>query len=135
MIKELATYIAQNVVSPVLTIDTNLFAGFRPADAPARCVAVLEPTGGAVNSYFPDAGEKAVQILTRAVSYWDARSDAYAVFDLLKSKAQVSLPVLLSTDAYKAEFIEAQHFPQSLQQDEEGRWEFSVNFIVRIRKM
>ena len=131
MIKELTQYIEDNTA---FVIDTNLFAGFRPADAPDRCVAVLEPTGGAVNSYFPDAGEKVVQILSRAPSYWDARSDAYVVFDLLKSLAQVTLPVVSSV-TYKAEFIEAQHFPQSLQQDEEGRWEFSVNFVIRIRTM
>ena len=132
MIKELTQYI-ENGTSFV--IDTDLFAGFRPADAPDRCVAVLEPTGGAVNSYFPDAGEKVIQILTRAPSYWDARSDAYVVFDLLKSLAQVTFPTIVSSVTYKAEFIEAQHFPQSLQQDEEGRWEFSCNFIIRIRTM
>jgi hypothetical protein len=132
MIRELTQYV-KNGTSFIL--DTNLFAGFRPADAPDRCVAILEPTGGAVNSYFPDAGEKVVQVLTRATSYWDARSDAYVVFDLLKSKAQVTFPTLVSDTTYKAEFIEAQHFPQSLQQDEEGRWEFSINFVIRIRKM
>lgn len=132
MIRELTQYVEDNTS---FEIDTNLFAGFRPADAPDRCVAILEPTGGAVNSYFPDAGEKAVQVLTRATSYWDARTDAYVVFDLLKSLAQVTLPVLVSDVIYKAEFIEAQHFPQSLQQDEEGRWEFSVNFVIRIRRM
>ena len=132
MIRELTQYI-ENGTSFV--IDTDLFAGFRPADAPDRCVAVLEPTGGAVNSYFPDAGEKAIQVLSRAPSYWDARADIYTVFDLLKSKAQITLPTIVSSVTYKAEFIEAQHFPQSLQQDEEGRWEFSVNFIIRIREM
>lgn len=132
MIKELTKYIENNTT---FDIDVDLFAGFRPADAPARCVAILEPTGGAVNSYFPDAGEKVIQILTRATSYWDARADAYTVFDLLKSKAQVTLPMIISDTTYKAEFIEAQHFPQSLQQDEEGRWEFSTNFVIRIRKM
>ena len=132
MIKELTQYI-ENGTSFV--IDTDLFAGFRPADAPDRCVAVLEPTGGAVNSYFPDAGEKVIQVLTRADSYWDAREDACTVFDLLKSKAQVVLPTILSSRIYKAEFIEAQHFPQSLQQDEEGRYEFSTNFIIRIREL
>jgi len=132
MIKELTTYIENNTV---LVIDTDLFAGFRPSDAPDQCVAILEPTGGAVDSYFPDAGEKVIQVLSRAVSYWDARADAYTVFDLLKSKAQVTFPIIVSDTIYKAEFIEAQHFPQSLQQDEEGRWEFSTNVIIRIRTM
>lgn len=131
MIKELTTYIANNTS---LTVDTDLFAGFRPAEAQPQCVAVLEPTGGIVNSYFPDAGEKMIQILSRAKSYWDARSDIYTVFNLLKSKAQVTLPVVGST-TYKAEFIEAQNFPQSLQQDENGLWEFSANFIIRIREV
>ena len=131
MIKEIATYIENNTE---FEIDVNIFAGFRPSEAPARCVAVLESTGGAVNAYFPDAGDKAVQILSRAKSYWDAREDIYIVFNLLKSKAQVTLPAVGSI-TYKAEFIEAQHFPQSLQQDEEGRWEFSVNFVFKIREV
>jgi hypothetical protein len=132
MIKELAQYIEDNTD---FVIDTDLFAGFRPADAPDRCVVVLESTGGAVNSYFPDAGEKLIQILSRATSYWDARVDIYTVFDLLKSKAQITFPIIVSDTAYKAEFIEAQSFPQSIQQDEEGRWEFSANFIIRIREL
>lgn len=131
MIKELTTYIAAETD---FVLDTDLYAGFRPAQAPNRCVVLLEPVGGTVNSYFPDAGEKIVQVLSRAKSYWDARADIYTVFDLLKSKAQLNLPDVGGT-TYKAEFIEAQNFPQSLQQDENGLWEFSVNFIVRIREI
>lgn len=132
MIKEFTKYIANAGLG--FTIDTNLFAGFRPAEAPARCVAVLEPTGGAVDSYLPDTGEKVVEVLSRAESYWAARDDIYKVFDFLKSKAQVTLPVVIVGTTYVAQFIEAINFPQSLQQDEEGRWEFSANFTVRIRK-
>lgn len=133
MIKELTTYIANGVTGMV--IDTNLFAGFRPAEAPSRCVAILEPTGGAVDSYLPDAGDKGVEVLSRAESYWDAREDIYKVFDFLKSKSQVTLPVVVEGTTYIAQFIEANSFPQSLQQDEEGRWEFSVNFTVRIKQL
>jgi hypothetical protein len=132
MIKELTKYIENNTS---FVIDEDLFAGFRPVDSQDRCVAVLEPTGGMVNSYFPDSGDKMIQILSRAQSYWDARDDIYTVFDLLKSKAQVTFPTLISDTTYKAEFIEAQQFPQSVGQDEEGRWEFSANLLIRIRKM
>lgn len=131
MIRELATYVANNTS---LALESTLWAGFRPSHAPDRCVALLESTGGLVNSYFPDAGEKPVQILSRAESYWDARADIYTVFDLLKSKAQVTLPVVGST-TYKAEFIEAQTFPQSVGQDERGLWEFSSNLVIRIREI
>lgn len=130
MIKEFTKYIKNGVSG--MTIDTNLFAGFRPADCQDRCIAVLENTGGAVNSYFPDTGEKIIQVLTRAQSFWDARDDAYKVFNFLKSKSQVELPVVISPAAYTAMFIEAVNFPQSLQQDEKGRWEFSTNYVVRL---
>lgn len=132
MIKEIATYVANNVSA--LTLESNLYAGFRPDDAADDCVAVLETGGGKVNSYFPDAGEKVIQILSRAKSYWDARSNIYLVHDLLKSKAQVTLPVVGSV-TYKAEFIEAVDFPQSLGQDERGLWEFSQNYVFRIREV
>lgn len=132
MIKEIATYIDQNTA---LTLESTLFAGFRPDHAPDTCVVVLETGGGSVNSYFPDAGEKLIQILSRAKSYWDARSNSMIVHDFLKSKAQVTLPVISGNPTYKAEFIEAQEFPQSLDQDDRGLWEFSQNFIFRIREL
>lgn len=132
MIKEFAKYIEQEVES--LTVDTNLFAGFRPAEAPERCVAVLEPTGGSPDSYLPDAGEKMVQVLSRAPSYWHAREDIYEVFNALISKINVELPEVEEGVTYKALFIEAVNFPQSLAQDDNALWEFSANFIVRIRK-
>lgn len=132
MIKEITTYIANNTS---LTLESTLFGGFRPDSAPDTCVVVLETSGGSVNSYFPDAGEKSIQILSRAKSYWTARSNIHLVFDALKSKAQVTLPVISGNPTYKAEFIEAQEFPQSVGQDERGLWEFSQNFIFRIREV
>lgn len=132
MIKEITTYIANNVSE--LTLETNLFGGFRPDNSPDRCIAVLENAGGSVNSYFPDAGDKLIQILSRAPSFWDARDDIYLVFDLLKSKSQIILPVVDGGATYNAQFIEAQDFPQSLQQDERGNWEFSSNFVFRMKE-
>lgn len=131
MIKEITTYIANNTS---LILETDLFGGYRPDSSPDQCVTVLETGGGSVNSYFPDGGEKLIQILSRAKSYWNARIDAYIVHDLLKSKAQITLPVV-NVVVYKAEFIEAIHFPQSVGQDERGLWEFSQNFIFRIREI
>lgn len=132
MIKEITTYIGTNTS---LTLESTLFGGFRPASALDTCVVVLESAGGSVNSYFPDGGEKAIQILSRAESYWTAREKAYLVHNLLKSKAQVTLPVVSGGPTYKAEFIEAQEFPQSVGQDDRGLWEFSQNFIFRIREV
>ena len=131
MIKEITTYIANNVA---LTLETDLFAGFRPESAPDTCVAIIETTGGPVDSYFPDTGSKYIQVLSRAESYWTARSNNYLVHDFLKSKAQVTLPVVSGGPTYIAEFIEAINFPQSVGQNENDLWEFSSNYIFRICK-
>jgi len=117
-----------------LTLESTLWAGFRPDFAPDDCVVILEAGGGKVNSYFPDAGEKMIQILSRASSFWTARDNIYLVHDYLKSRSQVTLPVVGST-TYKAEFIEAVDFPQSLGQDERGLWEFSQNYVFRVREV
>ncbi|HOY09613.1 MAG TPA: minor capsid protein [Candidatus Omnitrophota bacterium] len=131
MIKSIATYIENN--NAEFVIDTNLFAGFRPSNSQDRCVTILESGGGQTDPYLPDKIAKGIQVLSRAISYWDAREDIFKIYDFLKSKAQITLPVV-GEEAYIAEFIEAQNPPQSLRQDEAGRWEFSVNFIFRIRE-
>ena len=132
MIREIATYIDTNTA---LTLESTLFAGFRPSSAPNTCVAVLETGGGKVNSYFPDAGDRMIQILSRAKSYWTARSNIYLVHDAMKSKAQIDLPQMAGNPIYRMQFVEAVDFPQSLDQDEKGLWEFSQNFVIRMREV
>ena len=132
MIKEIATYINANTS---LVLESTLWTGFRPSNAPNDCVVILETGGGKVDSDFPDAGDRMIQILSRAKSYWDARSNIYLVHDVMKSKAQIDLPQIAPNPQYRMQFVEAVDFPQSLGQDEKGLWEFSQNFVIRMREI
>jgi hypothetical protein len=131
MIKEITTYIEDNVAG--LTIDTNLFAGFRPADAPDDCTTVQETGPGKSNFYLPDFVEKTVQVVTRGKTYFTTRDAALAVYVFLHGKAGISLPVVTTGVLYHAGTIEAIQVPQYIGQDENGLFEFSTNYIFRIQ--
>lgn len=130
MIKEIAQYIEDNTD---FVIGTTLQVGHRIPKAPDECVAVLENTGGKPEFSIPDSVEKAIQILTRAKTYFTARSNAYIVYDLFHGKSGITLPVVAGGEEYLVNVIEAMNVPQSIGQDEKGLWEFSTNFILRIQ--
>lgn len=133
MIKEITTYVENNISS--LTRDTNLFAGHIPSDAPKTHVGILESGGGAVNPFLPDSVEKLVQVLVRAKTYFTARDLSYLIFDFLKSKQNITMPVIGGGTEYRANFIEALNVPQYIGQNENGLYEFSTNFIFRIAEI
>lgn len=129
MIKEITKYIENNTS---LVIRENLFAGHRPPTARDRCSAVLEGAGGSPSFDLPDSIEMAIQVLSRAKTYFTARSDAYLVYALLHGKAGITLPKVESDEFY-ANVIEAQNVPQYVGQDEKKLYEFSTNYIFRIK--
>lgn len=130
MIKEITKYIGDN---SSLVIGTNLFGGHRPPNAPNECVVILENAGGKPEYSIPDSVEKAIQILTRAATYFTARANAYALYAFLHGKSGITLPVITSGEEYLVNVIEAMNVPQPIGQDEKGLWEFSTNFIFRIQ--
>jgi len=130
MLKEITTYIANNTD---FVIGTDLFAGHRPSNAPEECIVILENAGGATNFLLTDKVDKAVQILSRAKTYFTARDNIYTVYNLLHGKSWIELPEVVSGVEYIAMTIEAITIPQSIGQDERGLYEFSVNFIFRIK--
>jgi hypothetical protein len=130
MIKEVAQLIEDNTA---FVIGDDLFVGHRPQDAPARCTVLLERSGGVENFFLTDRVEWALQVLSRAESYMDARDDALAIHAFLHGAAGWTLPVLVSGDAYFLETSEAQAYPASIGQDENGNHEFSTNYILRLR--
>lgn len=131
MIKEIAKYIDNQIAA--LTLGTTLFAGFMPADVDGDSVTVIE-TGGTPNFDLPDQQAKTVQVLSRAQDYWDARTNALSVFNLLHGMKGVSLPVV-NVAAYFVNTGEALSVPQSLGQDEKGRYVISTNYILRIENV
>lgn len=130
MIKEIAKYIDNQTV---LTLGTTLFAGFMPADVDGANVTVIE-TGGVPNFDLLDQQAKTIQVLSRSSDYWTARTNALLVHNLLHGMKGVSLPVV-SVAAYFVNTGEALSVPQSLGQDEKGRYVISTNYVLRIENV
>jgi len=128
VIKEIATYIESKVTD--LTINTNFFVGWKPVDSVAKCSWLIE-SGGKPDGYLKDRGEFTMQVLSRGESYFEARMEAYKIFDVLNTGAGLTLPDL-GSGVYMANAVEAVNFPQSLGEDEKGYWLFSTNYILRI---
>lgn len=130
MIKEITKYIEEEADGFV--IGTNLFAGFVPSTITADHVVILE-SGGKPNFYITDAKAKAIQVLSRAKDYFDARANALKVYDLIHGLCGVELPVVTTGEEYYVNTIEAITEPQSLGQDESGKFLISTNYVLRVQ--
>lgn len=134
MIKEITTFIENKTSS--FTRDVNLFAGHIPMDKPDQCSAVIEGGGGV----YPDLVDRAdaiIQVLSRADSYFNARNDAWEIYNAIFANHPLGsswweLPVI-GTDEFIAMSITPLAIPQLLGQDSTGRYRFSTNYIFRIR--
>jgi len=131
MIREIATLIS---TLTGWTIGDDLQVGHRAQDAPERCRLVSEAGGGESNYYIPDSMNVNIQIITRAKTYMTARDDAWDAFYVLQGTAGWNMPAIGSGPDYLAEVIEAMAIPQYIGQDSNGLFEFSVNFIFRVRE-
>ncbi len=134
MLKELSTWICTKVSG--LTIGVNVQIGFRAQDAPVRCHTFLE-SGGALPAFeLVDRVDYMLQIATRGETYQQARADAYAIFDAINGTAGWQIPALISGGQdYEAQVIEALAAPQYIGQDEKGAFEFSTNYLWRMKKI
>jgi len=136
MLKEIAKFIEDKTAS--LTIGTNLFEGHRLQDAPDRCTCILETGGGGLDFDLTDRVDKMIQVLSRGKTYFTARTDAWEVFDALHTGAygmsgHTLAHVLPALQDYEAMTIEAISDPQYIGQDEKRRYEFSTNYLFKIR--
>ena len=132
MIKEIAKFIE---LKTSFVINVNLLIGHRPQDAIDRCSVILETAGGGVYFDLPDRVDKSIQILSRGNPkyYFQARDDAWAIFNVLHGTAGWDLPIIIAGIEYEAQVIEANSDPQYIGQDEKLRYEFSTNYVFKIR--
>lgn len=128
MIKEFTQYIANNTV---FVLGTDLFMGHRHKDCPPECIVVLE-TDGITDPYLSDKVDWHVQILTRAKTFMTARDNAWIIHDLIKSNAGLYTPTIVKK--YCMMFIEVKNQPTSIGVDQDNRYEFSANYLIRIRE-
>ena len=130
MIQEMTQFISTHTA---LVIGHDLFSGHRPLTAQARCTVLLERSGGVEYFDLPDKCDWALQVLSRGDTYMHAREDALLIHALLHGAAGWALPVVTSGDAFYLETCEAQAFPAYIGQDEKGNYEFSTNYVCRVR--
>jgi len=140
MLKEFCEFIEDKTS---FEVGTTLQVGYRPQDAPDRCNVVIESVGGSVYFDKPDRADQVFQIISRSTrgklaNMFDARDDAWEIFNALTA----NLPGLLKSSgwtlpvvdkAYIAMIIEAVATPAYIGTDEQGRFEYSTNYIVKIR--
>lgn len=137
MIKEVAKFIANKAG---LTIGTDLFEGHRPQGTIDACDVVLESSGGSVFPELPERADPVFQVLSRAKTYFTARARAWAIYDAIYrnhgyGSANWTLPIVTVGEEYEAMIIEPLASPQYIGQDEKGRYEFSTNYLMKIKKL
>lgn len=123
-----------------LIIDTNLFAGHRPQGVVDACDVVLESSGGSVFFDLPERADVVFQVLSRTKTYFTARARAWAIYDAIfrdwtLGSAGWILPVVIVGEEYEAMVIEPLTTPQYIGQDKKSRYEFSTNYIFKIKKL
>ena len=137
MIKEIGTFIAARAGLVVGgTTARAMHIGHRTPASPDRCSVALESAGGGLHFDLPDRVDKMIQVISRAMTYMDARDDAWAIFNALHGEAgwKTDLTAIApATQNYEAMTIEALADPQYIGQDDKDRYEFSTNYIFRIQ--
>ena len=139
MIKEITTFIETKAG---LTRDTDLFAGHRPQGTVAACDVVLESSGGSVLFDLPERADIMFQVSSRDETYFTARARAWAIYDAIfrdwtLGSAGWLLPLdpLILVKTHEIMIIDPLSTPQYVGQDEKSRYEFSTNYLMKIKKL
>lgn len=148
MIKEMSEWLEDQTITlaggDLMVVGVNLFTGHLTlkrtdnTDLPDELLLLLENAGGATVDDVRDRKDWALQVLSRAKNYTAARDNSYLVYNRLHQNTGQELPVVagvVSGASFIAMSIIASNVPASIGQDEKGRWQFSTNFIVRIRNL
>ena len=120
------------------TLGRDLFCEHRPQDAPDRCVLINESPSSTVDSDLPDRIDEVVQVTTRAKIQSQAREDAWEVYRSIymnygQGSAGWALPVIVAGEKFTAMVIIPIAPPQYIGQDDKLRYEYSTNYIFKIK--
>ena len=127
MLQELCKYIENNTA---LTLGTDLFCGPFPPNAQDSASSVVQ-TGGYEKTWTQNRVEKRFQVLTRDTDHLAALAASKVIYDALRVKGEVSLPVVNSGVSPTIEVIHANAPPQYVGPDAtERRHLFSVNYVI-----
>jgi len=138
MLEEVVDFIADKAG---LTVDTDIFDGHRPQGTADNCDVVLETAGGEIFFNISERADPVFQVLSRGDTYKTARARAWAIYDAIfrdwtyGSAGWTIGPVAPGGDEYEVMVIVPLATPQYIGQDKKLRFEFSTNYIFRIRKL
>jgi len=144
MIEEITTFIRNRAallpVPVVLTIGTDLFMGHRSQAVADNCDVILESAGGSVFPELPERVDPMIQVLSRGDTYFTARIRAHVIYDAIfrthiYGSAGWILPVVIAGVRYEVMVIDPLSPPQYIGQDEKLRYEFSTNYIFKIKRL
>lgn len=113
---------------------STLQVAHRLSTAPDRCILVQESGGGEANPYCADMVNPLIQVTSRAKTYFQARADAWTVYKAFHPTFGWNMENVEGGEDYLAMSVTALAIPQYIGQDENKRFEFSVNFIFRIEE-
>lgn len=138
MLKEMSTFILNQLAHPYWIRDLNLFVGKLPVQNSAgvnvveldRICCFLENTPAATIGQLPDREDKPLQIWNRNNTFFRARNDAYEFYNLLHGSTQWDMPIVDSGPQYTAMVIDAIASPAPIiNPDAKGRVVFSTNYL------
>ena len=125
-----------------LIIGDTLQMGHRTQDAPDACDVVIESSGGSIFFELPERADVTFQVLSRAKTYMTARDRSWMIYDAIfrnpvYGSAGWGLPLsaVIADKTYEIMIIEPLASPQWIGQDEKGRYEFSCNYLMKIKKL
>jgi len=128
MLKELVTHIYNKTG---YTIGTDLFAGRITTASADTAVIVEELTPGMANGLNTDEVWQTFRIVSRALSFFTARSRATTVFKALHGKWHILFPVVTSGELYEG-CLEAST-PYHIGQDDKGREMYVFNVTIKFK--
>jgi len=132
MLKELCKYISNNDSNH--TLGDNLILGEWTANDPVASSAVTDSSGRSKN-WTPNRDEYRIQVLSKGQDYLTARDLSMSIYNLLKKKGQITLPVVDSGEEWIMEQVNPVSPPQLLSIDGETSPVISVNYIVHAKKI
>jgi hypothetical protein len=131
MIRAFTRYIEDNTA---LVIGTDLYAGFRPHEAPDACDVVLDRVPRAPVWNRESRFRISIQVLSRDTSYFTAETRAHTITTLFNGKTGLILYDETGAPQYRLDTCLARG-PASIGQDEQRRHEFTTNFDCWVSSM
>jgi hypothetical protein len=117
------------MVTPNMTVGSDLFAGFFPIDAPQKCTVVVFGADQ-VEAYLPYESTYSIQLVTRGKSYEEAEAEARRVYDGV-SKNRIEFPL---SGGWIVHSVLGQGGPRWTGMASEGDYQFTTELTVRVRQ-